>query len=442
MQQNFESLGLAPEIMKALSEAGYSQPTPIQAQAIPRVLAGRDLMAGAQTGTGKTAAFMLPLLQMLLPFASSSTSPARHPVRALVLTPTRELAMQVAENAEAYARYSKLRTMVVYGGVDIKAQQAPLRRGVEVLVATPGRLLDHMEAKTINLGQVQMLVLDEADRMLDMGFLPDLMRIVNALPAKRQSVLFSATFSKEIKKLAADFLRDPELIEMARSNATAENVSQQVYLVDPKNKRQLLIKLLQEHKPSQVIIFTRTKLAAGQLARQLQREKIAADAIHGDKTQSERMKVLEAFKAGELNVLIGTDVAARGLDIDQLPMVINYELPNVPEDYVHRIGRTGRAGASGEAISLVAPDEERFLQAIEKLIKRKPERKTLDLTHPRKSLAHEHKKSRKKQVPDDLFHQPYVPGAGTVPEKTVDAASAGRPQKQVAALLRPRVKGT
>lgn len=366
----FASLGLAPEILKALSEFGYTKPTPIQAQAIPVALAGGDLMAGAQTGTGKTAAFALPLLQKILPLASSSASPARHPIRALVLTPTRELAIQVEESIKVYAKHTNLRSLVVYGGVDIKTQTPSLMRGVEILVATPGRLLDHVEQRTLQLGQVQMLILDEADRMLDMGFMPDLKRILALLPKQRQNLMFSATFSNEIKKLSEAFLSNPTLIEVARSNATAENVTQKVYLVAQADKHAQLAEILKGSDATQVIVFTKTKLTASRLARQLEREGLLADAIHGDKSQKERMEALEAFKQGKIAVLIATDVAARGLDIDQLPMVVNYEIPSAPEDYVHRIGRTGRAGASGTAISLVSPEEEKYLKEIEKLIKR------------------------------------------------------------------------
>ena len=382
---SFADLKLAPEILKALAESGYTTPTPIQAQAIPMVLEGSDLMAGAQTGTGKTAAFALPMLQKLLPEASSSASPARHPVRALILVPTRELAIQVEESVKAYAKHTKLRSLVVFGGVDIKTQTPTLKRGVEILVATPGRLLDHIEMKTVQLNQVQVLVLDEADRMLDMGFMPDLKRILALLPKQRQNLMFSATFSSEIKKLSAEFLTKPKLIEVARSNATAENVTQKVYLVEQADKHAFLAQLLRGSDASQVLVFTKTKLTAGRLARQLQKEGVAADAIHGDKTQLERIQALDAFKNGTVTVLIGTDVAARGLDIDQLPMVINYEIPHAPEDYVHRIGRTGRAGASGKAISLVSPEEEKYLKEIEKLIKTEIPKEKADVPHAARS---------------------------------------------------------
>ena len=324
---SFADLKLAPELLRALTESGYTTPTPVQAQAIPVVLEGHDLMAGAQTGTGKTAAFALPMLQKLLPHASSSTSPAKHPVRALILVPTRELAVQVEESVRTYAKHTNLRSLVVFGGVDIKTQTPHLKTGVEILVATPGRLLDHIEQKTVQLNLVQMLVLDEADRMLDMGFMPALKRILALLPRQRQSLMFSATFSNEIKKLSEDFMNYPTLIEVARSNASAENITQKVYLVEQTDKHQLLAQLLRGDDAKQVIVFTKTKLTASRLAKQLQREGVSADAIHGDKSQLERMQALDAFKQGKVAVLIATDVAARGLDIDHLPMVINYEIP-------------------------------------------------------------------------------------------------------------------
>jgi ATP-dependent RNA helicase RhlE len=385
----FDALGLAAPLLKAISETGYTTPTPIQAKAIPLALQGKDLMAGAQTGTGKTAAFALPILQKLLPYASSSTSPAKHPIRALVLTPTRELAIQVEESIKVYAKHTPLKSLVVFGGVDIKTQTPHLKTGVEILVATPGRLLDHVEQKTLNLGQVQILVLDEADRMLDMGFMPDLKRILALLPKQRQNLMFSATFSNEIKKLADDFLTNPTLIEVARSNATAENVTQKVYLVEQTKKQALLIQLLKAEGNKQVIIFTKTKITASRLSRALQKEGIAADAIHGDKSQKERLEALDAFKAGKITALVATDVAARGLDITDLPMVINYEIPSAPEDYVHRIGRTGRAGASGLAVSLVCEDEEKYLVEIEKLIKHKIDKENADIKTPaRKPNSH------------------------------------------------------
>ncbi|MDD4930328.1 MAG: DEAD/DEAH box helicase [Gallionella sp.] len=441
---SFADLNLAPEILRALTESGYTIPTPIQAQAIPLVLDGCDLMAGAQTGTGKTAAFALPMLQKLLPFASASPSPARHAVRALILVPTRELAIQVEASVKAYAKHSHLRSLVVFGGVDIKTQTPQLRAGVEVLVATPGRLLDHIEQKSVQLNQVQMLVLDEADRMLDMGFMPDLKRILALLPKQRQNLMFSATFSAEIKKLSAEFLVNPRLIEVARSNAASENITQKVYLAGHAEKHALLAQLLRGSDARQALVFTKTKLTASRIARQLQREGFAADAIHGDKSQLERMQALDAFKSGKVTVLIATDVAARGLDIDQLPLVINYEIPSAAEDYVHRIGRTGRAGAYGVAISLVAPEEEKYLVEIEKLIKCQIQRAE-PLPPPvavraERSEPHHvkirapHIGSSKKPVHDAWFNKPYEPsiGASTRVNEPVAAKVSGR---QIPALF-------
>jgi ATP-dependent RNA helicase RhlE len=365
----FADFGLAPEIERALSDQGYVHPTPIQAKAIPIVLQGRDVMGAAQTGTGKTASFALPIIQLLLPHASPSVSPARHPVRALILTPTRELAIQVAENVKVYAQHTPLRSTVVFGGMDMKPQTEILRRGVEVVIATPGRLLDHVEQKNISLGQVQMLVMDEADRMLDMGFLPDLQRIINLLPKKRQNLMFSATFSGEIKKLAASFLTDPLLIEVARSNATNNAITQILYKVEEAQKPDVVLHLIRSRDLKQVLVFSNTKIGASRLARTLELAGIKASAIHGDKTQQERIAALDAFKSGEVDVLVATDVAARGLDITDLPCVINYDLPYNAEDYVHRIGRTGRAGATGDALSVFSDKDERLLVDIEKLIK-------------------------------------------------------------------------
>jgi ATP-dependent RNA helicase RhlE len=383
----FDQFGLSADILKAIAEQGYTTPTPIQAQAIPVVLAGRDVMGAAQTGTGKTASFSLPIIQRLLPAASTSASPARHPVRALILTPTRELADQVAANVQAYAKHTPLRSAVVFGGVDMNPQSAELRRGVEILIATPGRLLDHVQQKTANLGQVQILVLDEADRMLDMGFLPDLQRILNLLPKERQTLLFSATFSGEIKKLAATYLRNPQTIEVARSNSTAANVTQIVYEVAEGDKTGAVVQLIRERSLKQVIVFCNSKIGASRLARQLERDGVVATAIHGDRTQSERMQALDAFKRGEIEALVATDVAARGLDIAELPAVINFDLPFNAEDYVHRIGRTGRAGASGDALSLFSGNERKQLQDIEKLIKRPLEVQRLVVDAP---VRHHH----------------------------------------------------
>ena len=367
----FADFGLSAEILRALNDQGYEHPTPIQAAAIPIVLQGRDVMGAAQTGTGKTAGFSLPIIQLLLATASNSASPARHPVRALILTPTRELADQVAENVKAYSRHTPLRSTVVFGGMDMAPQTAALRSGVEIVIATPGRLLDHVQQKTVNLSQTQILVMDEADRMLDMGFLPDLQRIINLLPKKRQNLMFSATFSGEIKKLAGSFLDNPVTIEVARSNQTADRVTQTVYKVADDAKRDIVVHLIKGRHLKQVLVFSNTKIGASRLARELEKAGVKATAIHGDRSQSERMTALDGFKKGDIDVLVATDVAARGLDISDLPCVINYDLPYNAEDYVHRIGRTGRAGASGDAISLYSDKDERLLIDIEKLIKHK-----------------------------------------------------------------------
>ncbi len=395
---SFASLNLAPQILRAVTEEGYTEPTPIQAQAIPAVLNRLDIMGCAQTGTGKTAGFTLPLLHLLAPLASSSTSPAKHPVRALVLTPTRELAAQVEESIRTYGRYLPLRTALLYGGVDIKPQIKALQGGAEIVVATPGRLLDHLEQKSINLSQVQILVLDEADRMLDMGFMPAITRILATLPPMRQNLLFSATFSEEIKRLASGFMRNPTMIEVARRNAPAELVTHLVYEVPALKKHALLAHLVKSRDMQQVLIFTRMKRDADKLARQLVRDGLSATAIHGDRSQSERSQALEEFKTGKVKLLVATDVAARGIDIDQLPFVINYEIPNTPEDYVHRIGRTGRAGTPGEAISLVSADEMEYLTAIEKLLKREIPRLPLPFlageAQPRPQPAREYARER------------------------------------------------
>ncbi len=425
----FDELGLAPELLKAVSEQGYTQPTPIQAQAIPIVLSGRDLMGGAQTGTGKTAAFTLPLLQRILPFASASPSPARHPVRILMLAPTRELAIQVYESVKAYSKFVPLRSLCTYGGVDIKPQIEEIRRGVEVLVATPGRLLDLVEQKCLNFGSVQALVLDEADRMLDMGFIPDVTRIINLLPQQRQSLLFSATFSDEIKKLADKMLKSPVLVEVARRNTVSETITHRVHPVAADAKRALLVKLLRSSEFSQVLVFTRTKIETNKLARELQRAGIAADSIHGDKSQQDRIKALDAFKDGSVLVLVATDVAARGLDIDELPHVINFELPHTPEDYVHRIGRTGRAGKVGTAVSLVSADEVQYLVDIEKLIKKQIEQVIVAGFEP--EYDYEYPPSGKKKH----HRRPPAPPAKVAPATRTgrrDEASSNRNKNHVA----------
>jgi ATP-dependent RNA helicase RhlE len=361
----FNDLGLSAELLRAVSEEGYSQPTPIQAKAIPVVLEGRDILAGAQTGTGKTAGFALPLLQRL---SAAKPVPGSRPVRALVLTPTRELAAQVGESIRAYGKHLPLRSGVIFGGVNIRPQIQTLRQGIDILVATPGRLLDHIGQKTLNLSQVEILVLDEADRMLDMGFIHDIRKVLALLPRQRQNLLFSATFSNEIKQLADGLLNAPTLIEVARRNTAAEGVAQVVHQVDKNRKRELLSYLISSRNWQQVLVFTRTKHGANRLADQLGKDGISTAAIHGNKSQGARTRALADFKKGAVRVLVATDIAARGLDIDQLPQVVNFELPNVPEDYVHRIGRTGRAGNAGEAISLVCVDEHKLLSDIERVL--------------------------------------------------------------------------
>ncbi len=370
---SFTELGLRAEILRAIAEEGYTTPTPIQAQAIPAVLAGRDLMAAAQTGTGKTAGFTLPILQQL------STRPARvrGKARALVLTPTRELAAQVEESVRTYGRFLPLKTALVFGGVGMVPQIKALRAGVDLIVATPGRLLDHVGQKTVDLSAIEILVLDEADRMLDMGFIHDIRKLLALLPAQKQGLLFSATFSDEIRALAAGLLKEPQSIEVAPRNTAAELITQRIYPVDKARKRELLIKLIDDHHWHQVLVFTRTKHGANTLAEKLDKAGIRAAAIHGNKSQNARTKALADFKNLKLNVLVATDIAARGLDIDQLPHVVNFELPNVPEDYVHRIGRTGRAGSTGQAVSLVCVDEQGLLRDIERLLKRPIEKLVL-----------------------------------------------------------------
>jgi ATP-dependent RNA helicase RhlE len=367
---SFETLGLLPELLRAVREQGYEHPTPIQVQAIPLVLEGRDLMGRAQTGTGKTAGFTLPLLQILAPHASTSASPARHPIRALILTPTRELAMQVEESVRTYGKYIPLRTTTIFGGVNINPQTKALRAGVEIVVATPGRLLDHQGQGNLNFSQLEILVLDEADRMLDMGFIRDIQKILALLPAKRQTLLFSATFTDEIKQLASKFLKTPATVQITPQNTAAELVRQVVHPVDRERKRALLSHIITSRKLQQVLVFTRTKHGANRLSEQLDKDGISSMAIHGNKSQPQRIKALEDFKKGAVRVLVATDIAARGLDIDMLPHVVNFELPHVAEDYIHRIGRTGRAGTEGEALSLVCVDEQSLLRDIERLLRK------------------------------------------------------------------------
>jgi ATP-dependent RNA helicase RhlE len=442
----FSDFGLHPSILLAVAATGYTIPTPIQAQAIPIVMDGRDVMGAAQTGTGKTAAFTLPILHRLMQFASASASPARHPVRALILTPTRELADQVSDSVIQYSKSTPLRSAVVFGGVDIGPQRDALRRGCEVLIATPGRLLDHVEQKNVNLGQVGILVLDEADRMLDMGFLPDLDRIMRLLPANRQGLLFSATFSNEIRKLGRTYLKNPAEIEVAARNATAENVTQIAYPMPSSAKRAAVVHVVKSRGFNQVIVFSNTKIGTSRLARELARDGVKAESIHGDKSQIERMKALEAFKAGELEVLVATDVAARGLDVAGVPCVINYDLPYNAEDYVHRIGRTGRAGASGEAIAFYSPEEERFLLDIEKLIKLKIPRGQLNVPVAVRPASSSSSSSRGERRPysssstshkpvDDFFSRPYVPSPSSSPPDMAKSAAAGTSKKSVGVLL-------
>ena len=459
----FAELGLAPNLIRALDEMGYQIPTPIQEQVIPLALQGADILGAAQTGTGKTAAFALPLLQRLLPFANTGTSPAKHPIRALILTPTRELAIQVEESIKDYCKYVPLRSLVVYGGVNINTQIPILKTGVEILVATPGRLLDHVQNKTLSLTQVNTLVLDEADRMLDMGFMPDLRRIVALLPTQRVNMMFSATFPEEIRKLADSILNNPTLIEVA-ANAAAVTVTQVMHPVHHERKRQLLIHLVKERDLKQVLVFTGTKLGCNRLANELNKAGIHADAIHGDKSQQERIKALDAFKAGTMRVLVATDVAARGIDIEALPFVVNYDLPHNPEDYVHRIGRTGRAGASGEAISLVSESETRYLKDIEKLLGNAIEAQIVPGFEPDaaevpayQSRSPRASAARSAAQPSDvsvasipsprpvtvrsaggvsLFDAPYIPSSTS----SQPGASSRRAPKQVAALFRVAIK--
>ncbi len=365
---SFASLGLNADLLRAVSEKGYDTPTPIQKQAIPLVLEGRDLMGGAQTGTGKTAGFTLPLLQRLI--ETDKPRKGRRPLRALVLTPTRELAAQVAESVRDYGRYLPLRSTVVFGGVSINPQKMKLIKGVDVLVATPGRLLDHVSQRSVDLSQVDILVLDEADRMLDMGFIHDIKKVLALVPKNKQTLLFSATFSDDIKKLANGLMKSPALIEVTRRNTATETVTQVVHPVDKTRKRDLLSFLIGSNNWQQVLVFNRTKHGANRLAEQLNKDGISATAIHGNKSQGARTRALAEFKSGKVRVLVATDIAARGIDIEQLPHVVNFELPNVAEDYVHRIGRTGRAGNEGEAMSLVCVDELKLLKDIERLIKK------------------------------------------------------------------------
>jgi len=383
---SFEKLGLMAELLRAVKSQGYTQPTPIQSQAIPVILQGKDVLGGAQTGTGKTAGFTLPLLQIL---SKKAKGKGKRSVRALILTPTRELAAQVGESVETYGKHLPLRSTVIFGGVKINPQIAKLERGVDILVATPGRLLDHVGQKTVDLSQVDILVLDEADRMLDMGFINDIRKILRLLPSDRQNLLFSATFSGEIKKLADSLLNEPVLVEVATRNKASDCVEQLVHPVDRVRKKELLSHLIRTQSWKQVLVFTRTKHGANRLAQQLEEDGIKSAAIHGNKSQAARTRALSEFKKGGVRVLVATDIAARGLDIDQLPHVVNFELPNVPEDYVHRIGRTGRAGNEGEAMSLVCVDENKLLKDIEQLIRRELPKEIVEGYEPDPSIKPE-----------------------------------------------------
>ena len=469
----FDTLPLDPKLLRAVADQGYMTMTPIQAKAIPIVLAGRDVMGAAQTGTGKTAAFSIPLLQKMLAHENASMSPARHPVRALVLAPTRELADQVANSVKTYSKHTKLRATVVFGGIDMKPQTAELKAGVEVLIATPGRLLDHIEAKNCVLNQVEYVVLDEADRMLDIGFLPDLQRILSYLPKARQTLLFSATFSNEIKRLAESYLQDPVLVEVARPNATATNVEQRFYSVSTDDKRRAVLKLLKDRELKQALVFVNSKLGCARLARSFERDGLRTNALHGDKSQDERLKALDAFKRGDVDVLVATDVAARGLDIVDLPGVFNFDVPFNAEDYVHRIGRTGRAGASGLAVTLVSRDDARLIGDIEKLIKKKIELEPLELDDgvppPRREFRErtrpegddEERVVRPPSAPrsssyapprssapqDPFFDKPYEASSGEAEpawESKTPAAPRGlspniKPKKKVAALFGAKI---
>ncbi|MDL5032895.1 DEAD/DEAH box helicase [Pelomonas sp. APW6] len=453
----FDTLPLDAKLLRAVADQGYATMTPIQAKAIPVVLSGRDVMGAAQTGTGKTAAFSIPLLHRMMRHENASASPARHPVRALVLAPTRELADQVANNVKAYAKHSQLRVACVFGGIDIKPQMEELRRGVEVLIATPGRLLDHIEAKTAVLNQVEYVVLDEADRMLDIGFLPDLQRILSYLPKARQTLLFSATFSPEIKRLAQSYLQNPELVEVARPNATASTVEQRFYSVEDDDKRRLVCQILRQRAITQAIVFVNSKLGAARLARSFERDGLRTAALHGDKSQDERLKSLAAFKRGEVDLLVATDVAARGLDIADLPAVFNFDVPFNAEDYVHRIGRTGRAGASGIAITLVAKSDARLVADIEKLIKRKLDLEPCELEddrprrprrdrdeRPEASMASAPVAPRPAYRPpapprDAFFEKPYEAQATAEPAAW-ERGAAATPAKGLSSYIKPKKK--
>jgi len=447
----FATLDLDAKLLRAVADQGYETMTPIQAKAIPIVLAGRDVMGAAQTGTGKTAAFSLPLLQKMLRHENASMSPARHPVRALVLAPTRELADQVAANVKAYAKHTLLRSTVVFGGIDIKPQALELKAGVEVLIATPGRLLDHIESKNCSLNQVEYVVLDEADRMLDIGFLPDLQRILSYLPKQRQTLLFSATFSPEIRRLAQSYLQEPITVEVAQRNATASTVEQHFFSVTEDDKRRAVRQLVARRELSQALVFVNSKLGAARLARAFERDGLKTTALHGDKSQDERLKALDAFKRGDVQLLVATDVAARGLDIVDLPAVFNYDVPFNAEDYVHRIGRTGRAGAAGLSVTLVTRDDTRLVGDIERLIKKKleiepfefdderprrPPRRRDDEEDVREPVSERPMERRAVSAPSDpFFDRPYEPTGTGEPQWEQKA-----PPQPVRRTMSPNIK--
>ena len=453
----FDTLALDAKLLRAVADQGYETMTPIQAKAIPIVLAGRDVMGAAQTGTGKTAAFSLPLLQKMLRHENASASPARHPVRALVLAPTRELADQVAASVKTYAKHTLLRSTVVFGGIDIKPQAAELKTGVEVLIATPGRLLDHIESKNCVLNQVEYVVLDEADRMLDIGFLPDLQRILSYLPKQRTTLLFSATFSPEIRRLAQSYLQDPVTVEVAQRNATASTVEQHFFSVIDDDKRKAVRQLVARRELSQALVFVNSKLGAARLARAFERDGLNTTALHGDKSQDERLKALDAFKRGEVQLLVATDVAARGLDIVDLPAVFNYDVPFNAEDYVHRIGRTGRAGQSGLSVTLVTRDDTRMVGDIERLIKKKIEIEPFEFDdeRPRRPPRRQRDDDERREPPeryvaerrapapapaDPLFDQPYEPSTSAAPQWEASQPAPINPRRTVSANIKPRRK--
>ena len=427
----FDLLGLSAELLRAVAEHGYTEPTPIQTQAIPVILAGRDLLGAAQTGTGKTAGFTLPLLQRLS--VQKEAFPKK--VRALIITPTRELAAQVEESVRTYGKHLRLKSITVYGGVGMQPQVEALRRGIDILVATPGRLLDHVQQRTADLRQVEILVLDEADRMLDMGFIQDIRKILALLPAHRQNLLFSATFPDEIRKLAGSFMKNPVTVEVARRNTPIELVAQVVHPVDAGRKRELLAHLVKTNDWRQVLVFARTKHGANRLAEQLERGGIEADAIHGNKSQNARTRTLKRFKDNELRVLVATDIAARGLDIDALPHVVNFDLPHVAEDYIHRIGRTGRAGAEGEAVSLVCAEERPLLAAIERLMNRKVESRIVAGFEPGQASRPAFERNQH-QKPQRHAHRPQHASAAPQQRPAQPSRSKRRHEPQLGSQLR------